>query len=198
MTLPARSTIRGVLLAGLAAACVALLLLGVEGSDSPARAGEETAAAKCAGANKPVRRLGSQKAERALACRVRAERTARERSPGEIDALLEAAADAHARRMLERDCFSHRCPGEADLEGRLRKAGYLDGASDWEFAENIGCATTADAMVRAWLRDRSSRRNLLGPEFEDIGIGFTKRAPSGCEGPRKAGAFTLVLVIAKR
>lgn len=181
------------LIVAVAAIGAAVLLGGARGSQPAAQAGEEVASPKCAGAAKPVRRLSERKAERAVACRVGVERKARRREPGRLDAALDAAAGAHAERMLRKDCFSHRCPGEEDLEGRLREAGYLDGASDWSFAENIGCATTVDAMVRAWLRERSSRANLLGAEFEDLGIGFTKRSPRGCDGPPKSGAFTLVL-----
>ena len=166
--------------------------------EADASGGGERPAERCRAASKLVRRLSETKLERTLACAVNEQRSLRGLEPVALDVRLGVAAAAHARRMVRDRCFSHQCQGELDLEGRLRESGYLTAASDWSFAEDIGCAATVEAMVKAWLRDRSSRRNMLNAEFRDLGVGFTKRPPRGCDGPSRAGGFTLVLGVAER
>lgn len=187
--------------AGLGAGLVVLaatLVLTTGPAEPPARAEADSSTPKCAGASKQVRKLSGSEIERATVCVVGVERKQRGLEPGALEERLDDAADGHAERMIRKDCFSHRCPGEPELEERLRRAGYLDEASDWSFAENIGCATTVEAMVKAWHKERSSRRNMFGEGFRDLGVGFTKKVPRRCDGPPKAGTFTLVLGVAER
>jgi uncharacterized protein YkwD len=85
--------------------------------------------------------------------------------------------------MVADDCLDHTCPGEAPLERRIRKSGYPDRAGRWRYASNTGCAISARAMVRRWLRSDFHRENVLKPRFRDIGAGVERAAPEsqGCE-----------------
>lgn len=89
-----------------------------------------------------------------------------------------AISRRHANKMIKANCFKHVCNGEGTIPSRLKKSGYLDGASTYGFGENTGCATTPKAMVKAWLESDYHRRNLLGAKFRDIGIGVAKGAPA--------------------
>lgn len=95
---------------------------------------------------------------------------------------LQKAAQRHANAMAATDCLASRCPGEPNLEGRIRKAGYFEGARKWEFAENSGCAISASAMVDSWLESSVHRANIIEPRFRDLGVGVVEKGPeSRCD-----------------
>ena len=97
--------------------------------------------------------------------------------------------------MVATDCLAHRCQGEVELEERLRQAGYFNDASSWSFAENTGCAVSAEAMVAGWLDVRFHRINILDKEFDDIGVGVVhKRIEDRCD----AGFVTFAVVFGDR
>ncbi len=78
--------------------------------------------------------------------------------------------------MRRHNCFDHECPGEASIDSRLRRAGYLkSGLRRWLYGENIAYGTQAyaspRAMVKAWMNSPEHRANILNPEFRDIGVG---------------------------
>ena len=84
--------------------------------------------------------------------------------------------------MAETDCLEFRCPGEPGLEQRLRKAGYFEGATKWEFAENTGCAVSAKAMYENWIESTLHRVNILEPKFIHVGIGTVDEGlPTACD-----------------
>ena len=104
---------------------------------------------------------------------------------------LQKAAQRHTKTMVATDCLAHRCPGEVDLDTRLEQAGYFDGAQKWRFAENTGCGLSTEAMVGNWMASVYHRVNILDPEFDDVGVGVSKKAVDGrCK--RKYGTFTVV------
>ena len=99
------------------------------------------------------------------------------------------------RRWSQTDCLAHRCGGEVELEDRLRQAGYFANASSWSFAENTGCAVSAEAMVAGWMDVRFHRINILDKEFGDLGVGVVhKRIEDRCD----AGFVTFAVVFGDR
>ena len=98
---------------------------------------------------------------------------------------------AHSEVMVETNCLAHQCAGEEDLETRLREAGYFDGAEMWQFAENTGCALSAEAMVANWMATRFHRVNILERRFHEIGVG----AVEGGSRTVQEGYATFVVVL---
>lgn len=76
---------------------------------------------------------------------------------------LQQAARAHSRDMLRRGYFAHGNTG-----ARLRNFGY-----PWRtYGENIGYNNTSPlAMHRSWMNSPGHRRNIVNPNFREIGIG---------------------------
>jgi uncharacterized protein YkwD len=90
------------------------------------------------------------------------------------DSLSEAAL-RHSQNMASTGQISHQVTGEPNLEQRVSEAGYTGGS-----AENIyaGGPNPVDAL-NWWLTDQTSpspRANLLGTDFQEIGIGIAKGA----------------------
>ncbi len=106
---------------------------------------------------------------------------------------LQNAAQRHSKVMQERRCFAHQCPGERDVLGRLRNAGYITGGLlRWLYAENIAwgqrSSGTPRAMMKAWMNSPGHRRNILNGALRDVGIGFVKGSPYGKRS--NAGTYT--------
>lgn len=96
---------------------------------------------------------------------------------------LQKAAQRHNGRMRGSGCFSHQCPGEGSLEGRLRSVGYLDGGlRRWAYGENLAWGSgghgTPSAVVAAWMRSAGHRANILSSSFREIGVGFDAGTPA--------------------
>jgi uncharacterized protein YkwD len=105
-------------------------------------------------------------------------------------------ARRHDKRMLAQDCFEHRCQGEARLQKRLRRSGYLEGADTWRYAEELGYENTPAQMVGAWLDHGDEAADLLSPKYTDVGIGVRSGAPeAGVDGSR---FVTYVIDLASR
>jgi uncharacterized protein YkwD len=181
----------------LAAAVVVALLaaMALEIQRSSAAQGPRGPATACANAGEPSTELAAKQLRKAVRCLVNEQRLARGASKLARDSSLELAARRHSKVMVATDCLAHRCEDEAGLERRIAKAGYFDGALAWEYAENTGCAPTAEAMVSSWMASREHRLYLLDRDFREIGIGTTP-APvlSLCED----GYTTFALVVAWR
>jgi uncharacterized protein YkwD len=96
---------------------------------------------------------------------------------------LKKAAQRHTRRMRNRGCFDHECPGERSVLGRLQRVNYITGGlRRWLYGENIAYGGshygTPRVIVRSWMHSPAHRHNILNPEFRHIGIGFTRGIPS--------------------
>src|SRR5687767_4063922 len=97
--------------------------------------------------------LTVRQAQKAVRCLIN-----KERGPNlDGDGRLANAAQYHSRYMRNHTCFSHRCAGEKDLLGRLRRYNYIiSGLSFWTFGENIAWGLRNDAtprnIVQAWMR----------------------------------------------
>jgi uncharacterized protein YkwD len=123
--------------------------------------------------------------EAAILCLVNAERATAGLVPVERAGALEVSAQRHAADMVARRYFAHVSPAGGTVDKRARRAGYLT-APCWALGENLGWAppavASADALVAAWMASPKHRAVILDPEFRDIGIGVTTRAPTG-DGP---------------
>jgi uncharacterized protein YkwD len=161
-----------ILLAVLAIAGVALALPG-----PAAAAGGQT----CKHAEDEASQVGVGTLRKTVTCLINAERRRHARKPLSRSRSLDTAARKHTEKMVDKDCLAHRCPGEVDLEARIRRAGYFEGADDWRFAENTGCGLTAKSMVANWMASKFHRINILNGKFRDLGIGVShERVESRC------------------
>jgi len=176
----------------LAGALIALLLTL---QPSPAAGGANGGATACADASEPAAEIGARQLRKTVRCLINEERVARDLSKLARNESLQLAARRHAKVMVETDCLDHRCADELNLQARIARAGYFGGALAWEYAENTGCAPTAEAMVSSWMASRLHRVYLLDRDFRDVGIGATPSpVPSLCQD----GYTTFATVIAWR
>ena len=125
----------------------------------------------CPGAGEPAAQRSVKELQRSIRCLINEERGKRDLGRLARDKDLQEVGLAHSEVMVETNCLAHQCAGEEDLETRLREAGYFDGAEMWQFAENTGCALSAEAMVANWMATRFHRVNILERRFHEIGVG---------------------------
>jgi uncharacterized protein YkwD len=145
----------------------------------------------CDHATDPVRKLTSGQLRKATVCLLNQERSRHARPRLTPSVRLDEAAQSHTEKMVETNCLTHVCPDEPKLEARIRKSGYLKGARKWQFAENTGCGSTAEAMVGNWMASTFHRINVLGKKFRDLGVGLSdERVRSRCR--PGFGTFTTV------
>jgi uncharacterized protein YkwD len=106
---------------------------------------------------------------------------------------LGRAARNHSADMARRGYFSHDSRSGASFLDRIRRSGYLRRAGRWAVGENIAWGTgrlaTPRAIVRAWMRSRGHRANILNGRFREIGVGITFSAPVRVAG-RPAATYT--------
>ena len=167
------------------ASSVALLGFALQPGIAPA-----VAACRHAGAH--PHEAGLSALRRAITCLVNHRRARRDRRPLERNKRLRLAAQRHNHTMLAQDCFRHRCPDEPGLNRRVKKTGYTRGRDAFGFAENLGYDNTPRQMVRRWLRSRFNRRNLLDPDFRDIGVGVGWGTPIATLDDSKFETYTVV------
>ena len=159
--------------AGVAAA-LAILLLSVPS----AYASEACSAADAAASQASKRAL-----VRATLCVLNAERARRDLRPLRLSLRLSTAARRHSRAMVRSKFFSHDSADGASFVDRIRRTGYLSGASGWYVGENIaygsGNRSSPRSIGRAWMNSRPHRANILSPSFHEIGIGVASGTPVG-------------------
>lgn len=158
-------------------------------------AGAATAdAAQCKRSAKPAYELRAKQVRRATTCLINEQRRARGIGRLKQHRDPRKAAKRHSRVMVKEGCFSHTCPGERDLVGRITATGYLPCRCSWGVAENIayaeGRASSPRQIVRAWMRSSGHRANLLNRSYEHIGVGVKRGAPSG---GRPSATYTIDL-----
>lgn len=160
---------------GAASFAAALLLLG------PA-AGAATAAS-CGGAEQPAYTISGKVAAKATLCLLNKARASRGLKPLHFNRRQRKAAGKHNRVMLAKNCFSHLCPGEKDLIGRIASTGYLPCSCTWGVAENLawgaGKRAAPAAVVNAWMASPSHRETILNRRYDEIGIAVDDGSPEG-------------------
>jgi uncharacterized protein YkwD len=118
-------------------------------------------------------------ARKAVMCLINKERDKRGLKDFDHNKKLQEASQNHSDFMQRRHCFSHQCPGEASLTGRLQKVGWLTGGlSAWAYGENIAWGSggngTPEKIVKSWMNSSGHRANILSSRFDEIGVGYTK------------------------
>lgn len=88
--------------------------------------------------------------------------------PLSIEDKLTAAAEQHAAFMLQHSILSHSGRNESNFEKRIQKETY----SYKSAAENIafGVATNEE-VLDLWMNSPPHKKNLINPDFTQIGIG---------------------------
>lgn len=96
-------------------------------------------------------------------------------APLTSEAALTCAARVHSLDMSTRAFFDHVNPDGVDPFDRMSDAGYDYVAA----AENIAAGqSTAEQVVDGWLASPGHCRNILNPEFTQIGVGYVFNAAS--------------------
>ena len=152
--------------------------------------GEAAGAGHCKNAQEHGYRLRAGAAAKAVRCLISAERTSRGlRALSPRDSLRQAAR-AHTAEMLREGCFSHQCPGERELVGRVTSAGYLPCGCAWSVGEDLAYGirrySTPRSIVDSWMASPPHRANILNPAFKEVDVGVG----SGRPGKRRAKAAT--------
>ena len=99
-----------------------------------------------------------------------------------LSADLEHAAVAHSRAMLEGGFFDHVSPDGTTFAQRVKRYYSPAGYANWSAGENIVYSTAAlDAAtaVKAWMQSPPHRKNMLDPEWREVGIGSMHAASAG-------------------
>jgi uncharacterized protein YkwD len=159
------------------AIALAMLALLLAAASSPSSA----SAAQCKGGDAGTAKLSDKQAAKAVYCLLNKERRSHGLKPLHHQRSQTEAARGHNRRMVESRCFSHQCPGEKDLVGRLTSAKYLPCNCSWGVAENIaygsGRGTSPRSIVDAWMHSAEHRANILNGAFQHIGVAVSSGTP---------------------
>jgi uncharacterized protein YkwD len=119
---------------------------------------------------------------RATLCSLNAQRDRYGLPPLKLNKRLSKAARGHARDMVRRDYFAHDSLGGGTFVDRIRRSGYLSGASSWSVGENLAWGTNERSAPRAitdmWMNSPGHRANILSSSFREVGIGLALGAPS--------------------
>jgi uncharacterized protein YkwD len=103
---------------------------------------------------------------------------------------LTDAAARHARAMVIGRYFAHDEPAGPSFLQRVLRSGYLERYGKWRVGENLGwgwgTGGTPRALVKAWMRSRPHRRNILNRRFRDVGIAVRIGSPRRAAKPQAA------------
>jgi uncharacterized protein YkwD len=145
-----------------------------------------SASAVCASASATPSEVGKRTIVRATLCTLNAERARHGLPRLKLNKKLSSAARWHARDMVRRDYFAHDSLGGGTFVDRIRRSGYMKGASSWSVGENLAWGSNERSAPRAitsmWMNSAGHRANILSPAFREVGIGFSLGAP-GASGP---------------
>jgi uncharacterized protein YkwD len=112
-------------------------------------------------------------------CLLNEQRSAHGLPPLALNASLSRAAQHHSRTMNSWNFFGH--TGDGSPVTRIRRAGYMKGASSWSVGEDLvwgrGAIGTPAYAVSAWMASPIHRVEVLSPQFGDVGIGFARGSP---------------------
>ena len=151
-------------------ACLALILVPAPNAD--ARGG---GCGKTGVASKRSDRVALPNARSAVRCLINDERKAKSLR---LNRSLNEAAQKHSRRMFEQRCFAHQCPGEASTVSRIKRAGYMRGASSYRVGEVIALNSDRASprqVVRQWKRSAGHRVQIMSSSYEHIGVGMVAK-----------------------
>ena len=140
-----------------------------------------SASAVCASASATPTEVGKRTVVRATLCTLNAERARHGLPRLQLNKKLSSAARWHARDMVRRDYFAHDSLGGGTFVDRIRRSGYMKGASSWSVGENLAWGSNERSAPRTitsmWMNSAGHRANILSPAFRDVGIGIAMGAP---------------------
>jgi uncharacterized protein YkwD len=89
-------------------------------------------------------------------------------SPLQWNHKLIAAAQNYTKVMESLNCLSHNCDN-SNLGERVKRAGYRFSY----VGENVAHGyKTPEEAVRGWMNSSGHRKNLLNPNYQEIGVGY--------------------------
>jgi uncharacterized protein YkwD len=93
--------------------------------------------------------------------------------PLEVSTALFDSASEHCADMVANGYFAHTSPSGAGIWDRLAAFYPAAGHSFYDVGENLFWASgrmSGAAMVAAWMNSPEHRRNLLDPEWRQVGV----------------------------
>jgi uncharacterized protein YkwD len=133
---------------------------------------------------------GLREAERATLCLLNAERRWRGLRALRPERRLRVAALRHSRDMVRRQFLEHVNPDGVGHDERIARAGYrLDERTlaGENLATGEGETSAPAVIVDGWMHSPGHRRNILRPQFREIGIGIV---PRSAETGEAGGTYT--------
>lgn len=191
-TLPNR---RFALAAALGAALVALVCLALFATSGAERADAEAAARVCANADASPADASKGELRQAVGCLLAKERAKRDRKRARPNAALKRVAQKHTVKMIETNCFEHQCKGEASLQKRIERSGYVGPGDRYGYGEITGCGPSPRTMVEQWMDKTVARKTILDRSFRHLGIGVAKGAPKVAEGCKVRNLYATYTVL---
>ena len=101
-----------------------------------------------------------------------AERKKKEVHPLVLSVALSKLARAHSENMARQGKMEHKLDDKSPFD-RMRDAKYLYLAG----GENIGMGEdgiTIEMIMEAWMESKDHQKNILAPEYTEIGVGLAK------------------------
>ena len=87
-----------------------------------------------------------------------------------VNEKLQAAAQAHATDMAERNYYAHQSLDGRSPSARMKSAGYISRMT----AENIAAGQqTAAEVVAGWITSPGHCKNIMSPDLSEIGVGVS-------------------------
>ena len=121
-----------------------------------------------------LRTAGLQTLNRDVLTQLNALRVTRGLRPLAASDELRQAALSHSRAMLDGGFFAHESKSAPSLSNRLRGYYRSAGYDSWSVGENLLYSTAAleaAAAIDAWLASPGHRKNMLDPNWREVGIG---------------------------
>ncbi len=156
-----------------------------------------TAGGGCPNANSGPNQASKREFVKSITCLINDERTSRGLKAFKNNSDLKGIEAAHVKKMVDTDCFKHRCPGESSVKSRLFESGYLDGADSYKFGENLGYETTPNEMIDRWMTSGYHGGNILNPKFKDIGVAVDFGAPKAGVDDGPFVTYSTLMAVAK-
>jgi uncharacterized protein YkwD len=83
--------------------------------------------------------------------------------------VLAAAAQKHSVDMALEDFFSHKSPNGSNASDRAQAEGY----PSTFVGENIAAGrSNPEDAVKGWMNSEGHRKNILNPNYKEIGVGY--------------------------
>ena len=107
----------------------------------------------------------------ALLTLVNAERQRAGVAPLRLNHTLATAAQRHADDMAATRNLSHQGSDGSTLRSRIDDTDY-----GWmAIGENVAMGQTSpEAVMRSWMNSAGHRRNILNPDFQELGVGYAE------------------------